>query len=366
MARLSLIVVLSAFGFVADFFPISAHEKKEPAPKAKPVPSLKVGDLAPPLTVTKWLRGQEVKKFETGKAYVVEFWATWCGPCIGAMPHLAELQAEYKDKNVTIIGFTSRDLLGKPNHSEKEVAEFLEKRGKKFGYTFAYADDGVTADTWMTAAGREGIPCTFVVDKAGKIAYIGHPMYLPAVLPKVVEGKATANEIGAEMAQIGVEFSAISDIVFSDPKASLRALKAFEIRHPTLADFMVSVRIKVSILPKHGAPGEAKGYTEELVAKAAKKKDLQTLGMVSSLLRRGDGKESKELLAIAVTAAETVVLIDGGKDAGSLIDLADAHFVSGDKAKAIEFARKAKKAASEDSASFRKYIGKEAGRLGAE
>lgn len=297
---------------------------------------------------------------------MVEFWATWCGPCLAGMPHLSDLQAEYADRNVTVIGFTSRDLLGKPDHSEMGVTDFVHGRGKRFNYTFAYADDGATADAWMTAAGREGIPCTFVVDQAGKIADIGHPMYLPAVLPKVVGGKATAGEVGAEMAAIRAEFGAISGLVFSDPKASLRALKAFEAKHPPLADFLVSVRIKLSLLPDHGEPGEAKDYADALVARAVERKDAQILGMTSAILRRGDGKGHRELLAIAVKAAEAEVLIGGGKDARSLIDLADAHFVSGDKAKARKYALLAKEAAGPEAAPFRESIAQEAARLGAE
>lgn len=282
------------------------------------------------------------------------------------MPHLARLQAEYKDKNVTIIGFTSRDLFGKPDHGEKEVADFISRHGKKFGYTFAYADDGSTAEKWMVAAGREGIPCSFVVDQTGRIAYIGHLMYLPAVLPRAVKGKATAKEIGAELARIEDELRAISGGMFSDPKAGLRALKAFEAKHPELTDFSGSVRTKLSLLPKYGESREAKEYADALIGKAVKQKDVEVLGMVSAILRNGDGKESRELLALAVKAAEAEVLIDGGSEARSLIDLADAHFVSGDKAKAREFARKAKEAANAESAALKEYIGKEASRLGAE
>jgi thiol-disulfide isomerase/thioredoxin len=338
----------------------------EPASKPKPAPSLKVGDPAPPLTVTKWLQGAEVKAFESGKVYVVEFWATWCSPCVAFMPHLSELQAEYKDKGVTVIGFTARDIFGKPGHSEKDVVDFVNRRGKQLGYTFAFADDGTTTAAWMTAAGREGIPCTFVVDKAGKLAYIGHPLYLPAVLPKVVEGKTTAKEIGAEMTKLQGEFDELSASLFDDPKASLKKLKAFEARHPALADFIQSVRINLSLLPKHGEPGEAKEYAEALLAKATKKKDVLTLGLVSGILRRGDGKESKELLAVAVKAAEAEVTIDGGKNARSLINLADAYFVSGDRAKAKEYARKALDAAGGEDAAIKEYIEKEAKRLGAE
>ena len=80
-------------------------EKKAIAPAKKAVPiTLKVGDPAPPLKATKWVQGSEVASLEKGKVYVVEFWATWCGPCIVMMPHLGDLQREYKNQGVTIIG----------------------------------------------------------------------------------------------------------------------------------------------------------------------------------------------------------------------------------------------------------------------
>src|SRR5205823_8746594 len=68
MTRTSLVVVLSALGLAGPLHPAVAQEKK--------APSLKAGDPAPPLTVTRWLQGREVKGFEPGRVYVVELWAT--------------------------------------------------------------------------------------------------------------------------------------------------------------------------------------------------------------------------------------------------------------------------------------------------
>src|SRR5215813_3515388 len=66
--------------------------------------TLKPGDPAPALHLSKWLKGEEVKEFEKGKVYVIECWATWCGPCIAAMPHVTELQRKYADQGVVVIG----------------------------------------------------------------------------------------------------------------------------------------------------------------------------------------------------------------------------------------------------------------------
>src|SRR3954462_8456162 len=66
--------------------------------------TLKVGDPAPKLQVAKWVQGEGVKDFATYKAYIVEFWATWCGPCRTSMPELNESHNEDKDKGLVEIG----------------------------------------------------------------------------------------------------------------------------------------------------------------------------------------------------------------------------------------------------------------------
>ena len=63
---------------------------------------------APALDIEHWIQDgngffKPVKKFEAGKVYVIEFWATWCGPCIASMPHLAELQNKYRGRDVQVI-----------------------------------------------------------------------------------------------------------------------------------------------------------------------------------------------------------------------------------------------------------------------
>jgi thiol-disulfide isomerase/thioredoxin len=155
----------------------------------QPPVTLKVGDPAPPLKVSKWIKGTPVQSLEKGKIYVMEFWATWCGPCIAAMPHVTELQKKYADKGVTVIGMNvwERDL-SKPE-------PFVEKNAAKMGYAVAMdvvaaeGQPGVMARTWMQAAGRNGIPCSFIVDRDSKIAWIGHPMTMERPLALIADNK---------------------------------------------------------------------------------------------------------------------------------------------------------------------------------
>ena len=151
------------------------------------VHALKPLDPAPPLNTGAWIQGEPVKGFEKGKVYVVEFWATWCGPCREAIPHLNALHLSHAGKGVVVIG---QNVWEK---DESLVPPFVKKMGEKMTYRLALDNTndgtGAMAETWMKAAGRNGIPCTFVVDGQGRVAWIGHPSELNAgMLDELVAG----------------------------------------------------------------------------------------------------------------------------------------------------------------------------------
>jgi thiol-disulfide isomerase/thioredoxin len=140
-------------------------------------PTLKIGDAAPKLQTGTWVQGEPVKEFEKDKAYIVEFWATWCGPCRVSIPHLNETYQKYKDKGLIVIGQDCWE------RDDELVAPFVKKMDDKMTYRVALDDKsadkkGKMAVTWMEAAGRNGIPSAFLVDKTGVIAWLGHPMEL--------------------------------------------------------------------------------------------------------------------------------------------------------------------------------------------
>jgi thiol-disulfide isomerase/thioredoxin len=254
-----------------------------------------------------------VEEFARGKVYVVEFWATWCGPCIAIMPHVAALQAEYRDRGVTVIGFSARDEGNDPNNKLKTVAAFVKKRGPRLGYTFAYADDRETYDAWMTAAGQGGIPCSFVIDKEGKIAYIGHPMYLDLVLPKVVAGtwneEAVKSAAAAQQETNGV-FRALSG---TDPEASLKALADLEAKYPALGKVPYFVHPKMDLLLKMKKYDEARKFAEDVLERAVKQNDEGALRTLSIVLRSPEAKEQKELAELTVKVAEASSTLAGDK-----------------------------------------------------
>src|SRR4051794_23404125 len=68
------------------------------------LPNLKAGDPAPQLKVEKFIKGEPIAQFEPGHIYVLEFWSTFCGPCIQSIPELSRIQRKFSDKGVTVCG----------------------------------------------------------------------------------------------------------------------------------------------------------------------------------------------------------------------------------------------------------------------
>lgn len=160
-------------------------------------PDLFIGDDAPSLDLAHFVKGESVDGFEEGKVYVVEFWATWCGPCIAAFPHISELQSHYGDK-VQVIGVNIWDRqqdrsTGEFTESQEDwinrIDEFVEGQGDKMGYSVALQQGTAMEENWMRAGGRNGIPSAFIVDKQGKIGWVGHPMSIDESLKAAVEGE---------------------------------------------------------------------------------------------------------------------------------------------------------------------------------
>ena len=155
-------------------FVVLAHGAEGGAPAGR------LGQPAGSLQGLQWVKGEPVQ-LQQGKVYVVEFWATWCPPCRASIPHLTELQKQFKDKGVTIVGIS--------NETADVVKPFVSNMAEKMDYTVAVDADGQVSKKYMAAFGIGGIPHAFIVDKDGKLAWHGHPMaQMDSVLERVLAG----------------------------------------------------------------------------------------------------------------------------------------------------------------------------------
>jgi thiol-disulfide isomerase/thioredoxin len=112
-----------------------------------------VGSPAPEFTLPV-VSGPPIER--TGHVVIVDFWATWCGPCTFAMPRLAALAHKYKD--LRVVGISSED--------EKDIKDFIAEN--KIDYTIARdAGDAVAGRYFVT-----GLPTLVLVDRAGVVRYV--------------------------------------------------------------------------------------------------------------------------------------------------------------------------------------------------
>lgn len=308
-------------------------EDAAPAEETAPASSLKVGDAAPALKPQKWLQGEPVTAFAKDKTYMIECWATWCGPCVAMIPHVNALHDKFKDKGLVIVGMNVwEDDIAKP-------VDFIKKKGAGMAYRVAFdgGESGDTAKNWLKAAGANGIPHAFIV-REGKILWQGHPAELDgATVEAMIAGKfdpvRAAKERAAKAARSGKLRGAIREAMglagskkFDEALAKLASVeKDAEGEETDMISFY-----RANILVEKGDPDAVKNLVA-LANGAPDKLAFQYLA-ANSLLNAPQLKDRRDP-KFAKVCAGRLLAGDPGQPVLLLLD-AQADYALGDKAAA--------------------------------
>jgi thiol-disulfide isomerase/thioredoxin len=314
----------------------------------KPLPELRIGAKAPELKVGKWFKGSPVTELKEGEVYVLEFWATWCGPCIAAMPHVTELAKKYEGK-ATIAGISvwEHEQVSTDDELFKKLEAFVEKQGDRMVYSVgAEGLDHAMGDNWLRAAGQNGIPCTMIIGRDKKIAWIGHPMAMDKPLEEIVAGTFDTQKAAEEFAQRWEEQQAQQEIMepitaafrAKDHKALLAAIDKAVAAKPELERSLAPIRFEAMINADEAAAAE-------LMTKMAQRTDLdksaaQVYNMWIAMSRNPDAVKGPQWEKLADLLAKLNEQTNNDKPT-YLAAYADALNRAGQLDKAIEIQTKA-------------------------
>ncbi|MCI0365088.1 MAG: redoxin domain-containing protein [Phycisphaerales bacterium] len=325
---------------------------------------LHIGDAAPEIDIAHWLKGDKLARFQPDRVYVLEFWATWCGPCRASIPHLSEVQAQFKDYGVRVIGVSDEELSTVfkfmcTAHPEDKTKTWNDKSE----YTVTTDPDRSVHERYMYGVGASGIPTAFIVGKDGRVEWVGHPQVIDAPLRAVVQGEwdraAFAKDFEPQAEKKRTELGknlAARERMKPHEEALKSAIKANDVEAATKAlDAMIALdrnpngpalrKFKVLLCDFDDAE-KAYAYGEEYTK--ANWDDGRLLNAVAWFVVDDQKVHNRDLdfaLKVARRANETT----GEEDAAILDTLARVYFEKGDLTNAVKIQRQAVERAQNDA-----------------
>jgi thiol-disulfide isomerase/thioredoxin len=314
--------------------------------QAAPEPTFKAGSEVPlaPLTGAKWIQGEPLKAFEPDKVYIFECWATWCGPCIAAIPHINELHKKYSEKGLRIYGINVWE------DGEEKVAKFVENKGDGMSYPVAYTGKGSEFENqWLKPAGIKGIPHAFVV-RNGKLVTTTHPSQLTdEIINALLSGDAGTTKAATELNEIKQKRAKEAGVIQNFRKAAaqkdtdameqtLTQLREMDPKSPYLGSFELEIQIA-----KKDWPAAIKKLED---SKDDPSQRMSVTMMASRVSSQDAGDFSPEFIQALVKAYAPMIESKGtARNAMGLITISTLQWKGGDKAAALASAKKAASAA---------------------
>jgi tetratricopeptide (TPR) repeat protein len=261
-----------------------------------------------------------------------------------SIPHLSDLQKKHKDAVFIGVSVWEQD--------QKGVKPFVDQMGEKMAYRVALdavpengkGNDGAMAKAWMQAAGQSGIPSAFIINREGKVAWIGHPMSMDKALDQIVadtwdlqaavKQHKQAQNAKRKLAELGPKLREAQKT--GDPKKVVEVMDAAIAEEPSVEEALGMQKFQF-LATRIGDADKASEYGKRLVQTVLKDNE-NALNMFAWSIVDPDAKTKPDpkLVKVALLAAQRADELAKGKDGAIADTLAKAYFDSGDPAKALE------------------------------
>jgi len=307
-----------------------------------------VGDPAPKLGLKSFVKGDAITAFQPGTVYVLEFWATWCGPCIDAVPHVAAQQAKHP-----AVVFVGVDVF---EHQPKLVGAVAQKMPYRVALDDVPAGkpvkEGFMVKNWLAKAGQSAIPTTFIIDGSGRIAWIGHPMNMDLPLGQIAAGtwdnEAAATAYRLQLAHNRLVEKLIKDFIAvskKSPAAGVQYLETALAQNESLFADVGFILFRFRL----GVPGNDAHRALALAKKLTSghfRDDSSWLQRVVQVIVQSKTPIAPDLLSLAVSASARADELAEEKDAAIADTRAASLFATGSIKEAIKVQERAVKLSS--------------------
>jgi thiol-disulfide isomerase/thioredoxin len=294
--------------------------------------------------VKEWVKGEPVKAFAHEQIYVLVFWNTWASSSHTGIAHLTELQKNHPD--VILIGITVYEH----EIDQRRVAPFVRRKGDQMGYRVATddvpegqkTDQGAMWKSWMLASGTTAVPTAFVVDKGGKIAWIGHDQGIDQPLEAIIAGKWDTAAFRKQKAEDDLFIEAAAHlqdeidaaVQAKNTKPMIAAIDEAVAKMPRLEEGFGHYKFEFLLDAKDFEA--AYSYGSKLVGGAFKDNATELNNLAWKIVDPDAPALEKRDLKLALKAALRATEVTRGIVPGILDTLAKVYFDSGEVAKAIQ------------------------------
>ncbi len=298
---------------------------------------ISIGQPFPAPSSIEWIKGPPLLEFERGRVYLVDFWATWCPPCMAMIPHTNDIARRYANRGVTVLGIAVLS-----DHGPVSPTLFVKEAGERMSYAVGEDTSGLYTNHVRTPSGAISLPTLVLIDREGRIAWKRHGFDLNGLEPaleQVLAGSWDLDQAVESQHRFAARKSEATQLVhrLAGPEESVASISH---------DLMELIRqeprlgyLTAQALTQFRKPGQAYDFVEAVLSAVTVVNGLHLQDVAATLLGLDHGNPRG--IELAYRAAAEADRLAGDEEPWIPQALAKVRFAQGDIEAAIAAQRRA-------------------------